>query len=157
MFLENENTPTQLQTHRKRKELWAKINAKAVPDLGICLRKKPPEPKPLVVPPKPIIAQSITPDDDLAEQIILILSDLYKINAHLLLQDFRAEKYVRPRHIVMYFIRTLAKLSFPKIGRMFGKNHTSVMHAVDLVKHRMENDPVYKDHVEEVQSILLGV
>jgi chromosomal replication initiator protein len=45
-----------------------------------------------------------------------------------------------PRQVAMYLIRDLLELSFPEIGRIFSKHHSTVMYAVDNVqKMRLSN------------------
>jgi chromosomal replication initiator protein len=45
-----------------------------------------------------------------------------------------------PRQVAMYLIRDILELSFPEIGRIFSKHHSTVMYAVDnVVKMRQSN------------------
>jgi chromosomal replication initiator protein len=45
-----------------------------------------------------------------------------------------------PRQVAMYLIRDLLELSFPEIGKIFSKHHSTVMYAVDNVqKMRLSN------------------
>jgi len=45
-----------------------------------------------------------------------------------------------PRQVAMYLIREILELSFPEIGKVFSKHHTTVMYAIDNVqKLRLSN------------------
>ncbi len=45
-----------------------------------------------------------------------------------------------PRQVAMYLIRDILDVSFPEIGKIFGKHHSTVMYAVDAVtKMRLSN------------------
>ncbi|MEJ2189948.1 MAG: chromosomal replication initiator protein DnaA [Acidobacteriota bacterium] len=45
-----------------------------------------------------------------------------------------------PRQVAMYLIRHILEISFPEIGKIFSKHHTTVMYAVDNVqKMRLSN------------------
>lgn len=46
----------------------------------------------------------------------------------------RREKYAHPRQIVMYLAHEFGNASFPEIGRHFGKDHTTALHACRAVK-----------------------
>lgn len=45
----------------------------------------------------------------------------------------RSQKYVKPRHIAMWRAARETKASLVEIGRIFGRDHTTVMYAVGKV------------------------
>jgi chromosomal replication initiator protein len=46
-----------------------------------------------------------------------------------------------PRQVAMYLIRDILELSFPEIGRIFSKHHSTVMYAVDSVQKMRQSNP----------------
>ena len=48
--------------------------------------------------------------------------------------DDRRQHIIRARKLAMAAVRELTDLSLPEIGRLFGKDHTTVMHHVESVK-----------------------
>jgi chromosomal replication initiator protein len=46
-----------------------------------------------------------------------------------------------PRQVAMYLIRDILELSFPEIGRIFSKHHSTVMYAVDTVQKTRQSNP----------------
>ena len=59
------------------------------------------------------------------------------------------------RQIAMYLCRDLTNLSLPKIGQVFGgRDHTTVLHAVDRVKRQMQSD---KQVFDEVTALCTGL
>jgi chromosomal replication initiator protein len=46
-----------------------------------------------------------------------------------------------PRQVSMYLIREILELSFPEIGRIFSKHHSTVMYAVDSVQKMRQSNP----------------
>ncbi|MCL2882285.1 MAG: chromosomal replication initiator protein DnaA [Coriobacteriia bacterium] len=79
----------------------------------------------------------------------------FSINHTDLIGSKRKYEIVFPRHIAMYLCQELTDSSFPQIGRAFGgKDHTTVMHAVNKIKKVMscEND-VYQQ-VQHITSAL---
>ena len=51
----------------------------------------------------------------------------------------------------MYLFRDLTDLSYPAIGREFGgRDHTTVMHAVEKVQHLMKERQQVYDQVTEL-------
>jgi chromosomal replication initiator protein len=46
-----------------------------------------------------------------------------------------------PRQVAMFLIRDILELSFPEIGRIFSKHHSTVMYAVDNVQKMRQSNP----------------
>lgn len=69
------------------------------------------------------------------------------------MDDFKAKKRTKavahPRQIAMYIARELTEASLPKIGEEFGgRDHTTVMHAIDKVSHDKAHDPQLNQTIE---------
>jgi len=63
----------------------------------------------------------------------------------------RSKSITFPRHIAMYLCRNVADMSLPDIGRDFGgRNHTTVIHAVDKISEDMQNSPDVKKIVSDL-------
>lgn len=68
-------------------------------------------------------------------------------------EDFKAKKRTKavahPRQIAMFIARELTEASLPKIGEEFGgRDHTTVMHAVDKVSNDKARDPQLNQTIE---------
>ncbi len=46
-----------------------------------------------------------------------------------------------PRQVAMYLIREILDLSFPEIGKIFAKHHSTVMYAVDAISKMRQSNP----------------
>jgi chromosomal replication initiator protein len=46
----------------------------------------------------------------------------------------RLRKFARPRQVVMYLAKTHGNASYPEIGKHFGKDHTTALHACRVVR-----------------------
>ena len=67
----------------------------------------------------------------------------------------RRQPLVLSRQIAMYLCRELTDLSLPKIGKLFGgRDHTTVLHAVDKVTRLLPSDPEVFDMVAELSQTL---
>jgi chromosomal replication initiator protein len=77
------------------------------------------------------------------------------------ISDMRAKNRARgiafPRQIAMYLARQLTHASLAEVGRAFGgKDHTTVIHAVDKVQNLILEDPKFKKTLDTLtQSITL--
>ena len=59
------------------------------------------------------------------------------------------------RQIAMYVFRNLTELSYPSIARLFGgRDHTTVIHAVDKIQKLMsERKQIYDQVTELLQQL----
>lgn len=65
----------------------------------------------------------------------------------------RSREAVDARHAAMWILRTSTGMSYAMIARVFGGlDHTSVMHAVSRVGHRITVDPHFAARVGRVQN-----
>ncbi|MCL2324678.1 MAG: chromosomal replication initiator protein DnaA [Actinomycetia bacterium] len=79
----------------------------------------------------------------------------FSINHIDLVGSKRKHEIVLPRHIAMYLCQELTDSSFPQIGRAFGgKDHTTVMHAVNKIKKEMSSDTDIYQQVQHLTSSL---
>ncbi len=49
-----------------------------------------------------------------------------------------------PRQVAMYLIRSLLSLSFPEIGKLFDKHHSTVIYAVDSIQNLRQSNPDFE-------------
>jgi len=67
----------------------------------------------------------------------------------------RKQEIVFPRHIAMFLCAELTDSSTPQIGKSFGgKDHTTVMHAVDKIKKKMGAENETYDQIQYLTNIL---
>ena len=83
-----------------------------------------------------------------AESIISITAAYYQLSPGELTGPSRKQPLARRRQIAMYLSREHTDLSLPKIGSAFGgRDHTTVLHAVDKIKTLMQRDKSVFDDV----------
>lgn len=75
--------------------------------------------------------------------------------------EFKSKKRNRdisyPRQIAMYLCRELTQLSLPKIGDEFGgRDHTTVMHALDKIEEDIHANPETKRTIDELKRNITG-
>jgi chromosomal replication initiator protein len=91
------------------------------------------------------------------EQIQRKVSDFFGVK----LSDLKAKNRTRavafPRQIAMYLARQLTHASLSEVGRAFGgKDHTTVLHAVDKIQTLLQEDPKLRKTIDGlIQGITL--
>ena len=90
-----------------------------------------------------------------AKKIAEIVSDFYNVPPEDLLKQSRKKEYVNPRQIAMYIIRKELETSLPSIGEFFGgRDHTTVIHAIDKIERIIKERPGLKQEIELIRDRL---
>ena len=91
------------------------------------------------------VKKRVTSVKKIAESV----AEFYNINMEDLIKQSRKKEFVKPRQIAMYLIRKELDNSFPSIGDFFGgRDHTTVMHAVDKVGKLITAKESFKQEVD---------
>ena len=64
----------------------------------------------------------------------------YGISKEELLGTRRTREIAQARHISIYLIRKVTEMSLPNIGKIFGRDHTTVMSSCEAVEKRLRTD-----------------
>ena len=90
---------------------------------------------------------------DICESVLDILSALFNVSGRELRQPGRTSTSVsRVRQIGMYVTHVMMGLSMAEVGRGFGRDRTTVMHACHLIED-MRDDPEFDQIVRMTESI----
>ncbi len=90
----------------------------------------------------------ITPDS-----IIQYVADFYKLTPSKLKEKNNSASIVLPRQIAMYLCKNLTSLSYPEIGKAFGKkHHTTVIYAVEKIRKKIKEDPKFNRLIDSFKT-----
>jgi chromosomal replication initiator protein len=64
-----------------------------------------------------------------------------------LLSRRQSQAVARPRQVAMWLARHATPASLPEIGRAFDRDHTTVMHGLEVVDALMARDPAFHGRV----------
>ena len=89
------------------------------------------------------------------QKIINVVADYYNLTSSQLTGKIRTGQIALARHLAMYLIRDMLDVSLKKIGDMFGgKDHTTVMSAIQKVDKELKTDESLQRAVEELKKRL---
>ncbi len=92
-----------------------------------------------------------------AKKIIKTTADYFQIEITDLLGSKRVKELVYPRQLAMYLMRERLHHSYPQIGEAFGgKDHTTVMHAVDKIGKLKKSDNATEKDLTAITQELYG-
>lgn len=91
----------------------------------------------------------ISPDD-----LINKVAKYYSLGKRQLLGDSRALPVVRPRQILMYLLRKQVDLPFQEVGRIVGRDHSTVMNAVEKITQLLSTNVDIQEDIMGIKKTL---
>ena len=89
------------------------------------------------------------------EQLLTEICDYLGVSVEAIRGRSRQRPIVTARQTAMYVVRELTDLSYPAIARLFGgRDHTTVIHAVEKTQHVMTDRQLVFDQVNELLRML---
>lgn len=89
--------------------------------------------------------KKVTPD-----YIIDVVSKFYNVKKEDLYSEKRTNDIAFARQVAIYIIREVTNYSLPKIGAIFGKDHTTALYAIKKITTAMEEDFSIKQTIDNL-------
>ncbi len=90
-----------------------------------------------------------------SDEVVDIVCKYYSVGKRNLLGDSRSRPIARPRQILMYILRMEMGLPLEEVGRVVGgRDHTTVMHAVDKIKELASSDVQIREDILGIKRTL---
>ena len=90
---------------------------------------------------------NLYPQEVFVNDILKATCDYFMIKMADLKSSRRDRSVARPRQIAMYLAKELTSMSLPEIGAAFGRDHTTIMHAIKQISSLINTDPSIAEHV----------
>jgi len=64
----------------------------------------------------------------------------------------RSKEIANARHVTIYLIRKITEMSFPNIGKIFEKDHTTILASYEKIEKRLFSDPMFQVEIMEIEK-----
>ena len=89
-----------------------------------------------------------------AETIIAEVASFFNVSVEDILGSCRMKTIANARQVAIYLVRELTKDSFPSIGLVFDKKHSTIIYSYDTMQKQLKIDTYMKNAVGEIQKRL---
>ena len=83
-------------------------------------------------------------------EILQAVAKAYSISVDDIKGRRRTKDMAEARQLASYFLRKINSLSYPAIGRILGRDHTTAIYSVDKISQDIETKPRFKTFVEGI-------
>ncbi len=83
--------------------------------------------------------------------------EMYNVPIEILKSPTRKRDVVLPRHVAMCALYVLHRWSFKKVGNYFNRDHTTVIHAVQMIKDLSQTDEIIRNDVDHMFPSLISI
>ena len=90
------------------------------------------------------------------EKIFGAVYKKYNIKQEEIIGSRRTKEVAAARHIAIYLVRTVTEMSLPNIGKIFNRDHSTVMSSVETVEKRLRNDALLNVEIHDMIKEVTG-
>lgn len=94
-------------------------------------------------------ASAITP-----EKIITYVSQKYNVPFEDIVGKRKTDAIASARQIAVFLLREMTDMSHANVGKVFNRDHSTVVSSVNKIKEKMKSDPVFEAQIEEMMNDL---
>ena len=96
-----------------------------------------------------VLKQKLTKNEreQLANDIVDTVSNYYGISIADIKGRCRKRKIVKPRQVIMFLLRTKARMMLSDIGEVMNRDHTTVIHSITCIQNDITHP--YDDSLEK--------
>ncbi len=96
----------------------------------------------------------LNPTPDL---IMKEVAKYYNISADKLSSANRSREMVQPRQVAMYLVRHLTNYSLPEIGKVFERDHSTVLHSINKIEEYLTSTSDMKNIIDDLKKNIRNI
>ncbi len=100
----------------------------------------------------------VLPTQVIVDKVFSAVYNKYGISKADLLSPKRTKDIAFARHVSIYLIRSVTEMSFPGIGKIFRRDHSSIISSVEVINKKKNTDPMFNVELAELlKEVSTGV
>src|ERR1700679_3316065 len=94
---------------------------------------------------------AVTPVEDRRQRVVNACCAYYKVSFDELKKRVRRREIVRPRQIAMYLLHKMTQMWCADIGKLFEKDHTTVLHSFGIVQDLFDTEEEFREEIRTIK------
>ena len=84
------------------------------------------------------------------DKIFAAIEKKYDVGKTELVGKSRVKDVAQARHIAIYLVRTITEMSLPNIGKLFNRDHSTVISSIDTIEKKISSSPAIEIEINEL-------
>ena len=98
----------------------------------------------------------VEPTNVTVDKVFSAVFKKYNVRREDIVGGRRTKEVAFARHVCIYLIKDITDMSYPNIGKIFGRDHSTAMSSFDIIKKRVETDHMFSLEIEELKKDIKG-
>ena len=84
------------------------------------------------------------------DKVFVAIEKKYGVSKADLTGKSRVKEVAQARHVTIHLIRTLTEMSLPAIGKLFNRDHSTVLSSLDAIDKKMASSPAFEAEINNL-------
>ena len=90
------------------------------------------------------------------EKIFSAVYKKYNIPKEEIVGKKRSKEIAFSRHVSIYLIRKITEMSLPNIGKIFERDHSTIMSSIDIIEKKLHTDSMFENELADIEKDIFG-
>ena len=84
------------------------------------------------------------------------IESIYGIKKEDIIGARRTKEIAAARHKAIYLVRTITEMSLPNIGKIFNRDHSTIMSSIESIEKRLRTDAILGVEIDDMIKEVTG-
>jgi chromosomal replication initiator protein len=99
----------------------------------------------------------VVPTQVIIDKVFTCINKKYGIDKKTLIGKSRTKDVAFTRHIAIYLIREMTDMSYPSVGKIFDRNHSTVISSCEIIEKKLSSDPLFLINISDLKKDIEGL
>ncbi len=99
----------------------------------------------------------VVPTQVIIDKVFTCIQRKYGIDKKTLIGKSRTKDVAFTRHIAIYLIREMTDMSYPSVGKIFDRNHSTVISSCETIEKKLSSDPLFLINISDLKKDIEGL
>ena len=90
-----------------------------------------------------------------APTVLSVVEEFYHVSHEDMIGRKRSKNIAFPRHVAAYLANTMCEMPLKAVGALFGRDHTTVIHSIEVIEKREGEDMRFREELQQLKNVIL--